>query len=89
MTQYNVSPLETLRIDIRGQRVDEAISEVDKFLDKALLYNQKNVDILHGKGTGALQQAIHKHLKTLKFINKFNFAPIDQGGAGITIVEFL
>jgi len=89
ITKYNISPLETFRIDIRGKRVDEAISEVDKFLDKALLYSHKNVDILHGKGTGALQEAIHKHLKTLKFINKFNFAPINQGGAGITIVEFL
>ena len=89
MGKYNITPLEALRIDIRGKRVHEAIFEIDQFLDKALLTNHKNVDILHGKGTGALQEAVHKHLKTLKFIDKFNFAPIDQGGSGITIVEFL
>ena len=87
--KHNIEPLETLRIDIRGKRAHEAIPEIDKFLDKALLGNYKNIDILHGKGTGALQKAIHEHLRTLKFINKFNFAPTNQGGTGITIVEFL
>ena len=82
-----IEPLQSQRIDLRGKRVDEAIMELDKFLDRAILSNLKNVDILHGKGTGALQEAIHGHLSTIKFIQKFDFAPIDQGGAGITIVE--
>ena len=82
-----IEPLQSQRIDLRGKRVDEAIMELDKFLDRAILSNLKNVDILHGKGTGALQEAIHEHLSTIKFIQKFDFAPIDQGGAGITIVE--
>ena len=86
---YNIEPLESLRIDVRGKRVNEAIYEIEKFLDKVLLTNYKTVDILHGKGTGALQKAIHEHLNKMTFINKFNFAPINQGGAGITVVEFL
>ena len=82
-----ITPLQSQRLDLRGKRVDEAIMELDKFLDKAILSNLQIVDILHGKGTGALQEAIHEHLLTLKFIGEFNFAPIDQGGTGITIVE--
>lgn len=82
-----IKPLQSQRLDIRGKRVDEAIIELDKFLDKAILSNLKSVDILHGKGTGALQQAIHEYLSNIKFVEKFDFAPIDQGGAGITIVE--
>ena len=82
-----ITPLQSQRLDLRGKRVDEAIMELDKFLDKAILSNLEIVDILHGKGTGALQEAIHKHLLTLKFIGEFNFAPINQGGTGITIVE--
>ena len=87
--KYNITPLESLRIDVRGKRVDEAIHEIEKFLDKVLLTNYKTVDILHGKGTRALQEAIHEHLNKITFIDKFNFAPINEGGAGITIVEFL
>ena len=79
--------LQSSRLDLRGKRVDEAIIALDKFLDKAILSNLKIIDILHGKGTGALQDAIHTHLKNIKFIKNFNFAPIEQGGAGITIVE--
>ena len=86
---YNIEPLESLRIDVRGKRVNEAIYEIEKFLDKVLLTNYKTVDILHGKGTGALQKAIHEHLNKMTFINKFNFAPINEGGTGITVVEFL
>ena len=87
LTTYNADLLESQRLDLRGKRVDEALLELDKFLDKAILANLRSVDILHGKGTGALQEAIHKYLKNLKFIKHFNFAPIDQGGSGITIVE--
>ena len=82
-----IEPLQSQRLDIRGKRVDEAIFELDKFLDRAILSNLKTVDILHGKGTGALQEAIHSYLSEVKFVENFNFAPIDQGGAGITIVE--
>ena len=82
-----VEPLQSQRLDLRGKRVDEALMELDKFLDRAILSNLKKVDILHGKGTGALQESIHDYLSKIKFIEKFNFAPIDQGGTGITIVE--
>ena len=84
----NISNIKTTRIDLRGKRVDEAIIELDIFLDKAILSNLKSIDILHGTGTGALQEAIHIHLKKIKFIEHFKFAPIDQGGMGITIVKF-
>ena len=87
ITNTKVELLQSQRLDLRGKRVDEAITILDRFLDKAILSNLKIVDILHGKGTGALQEAIHKHLKNITFIKKFDFAPIDQGGAGITIVE--
>ena len=52
-----------------------------------ILSNLKSIDILHGTGTGALQEAIHKHLKKISFISCYKFAPMDQGGMGITIVE--
>ena len=83
----NISNIKTTRIDLRGKRVDEAIIELDIFLDKAILSNLKSIDILHGTGTGALQEAIHKHLKKVSFIARYKFAPMDQGGMGITIVE--
>jgi len=87
-TKYNVSLVESNRLDVRGMRVDEAISALDVFLDRAILSNLDSVDILHGKGTGALQKSIHEYLGDLKIVNHFEFAPVDQGGTGITFVEF-
>ena len=80
--------LDSQRLDLRGMRVDEALSKLDIFIDRAILSNLQFIDILHGKGTGALQEAVHEYLKDLKYIEDYNFAPLDQGGSGITIVEF-
>jgi len=77
----------SMQIDLRGKRVDEAIEEVELFLDKALIAGLSSVSILHGKGTGALQEAIQSHLKTLFFVKSFHFAKPEFGGAGITVVE--
>ena len=68
-------------------RVDEALSTLDTFLDKAILSNLDAVDILHGKGTGVLQKSIHKYLRDSKIVKHFDFATVDQGGTGITFVE--
>ena len=73
-------------IDLRGYRVDEALSEVERFLDDAIATGLREVDILHGKGTGALRQAIHDYLAASEFVTAFAEAPPDQGGAGITRV---
>ena len=87
ITFYNIETLDSQRLDLRGMRVDEALFKLDTFIDRAILSNLQSIDILHGKGTGALQEAVHEYLKDLKYIKNYEFAPIDQGGAGITIVE--
>lgn len=73
-------------IDLRGQRVDEAVNAVMRFVDVAIGANMNRVELLHGKGTGALRQAIHDYLATREDIAHFEEAPWDQGGAGVTVV---
>ncbi len=74
------------RIDLRGYRVDEALAEVQRFLDDAVAANLHQVEILHGKGTGALRQAIHEYLAQSPFVAGFEDAPWNQGGPGVTYV---
>lgn len=76
------------RIDIRGERADQAEFEVIKFLDGAYSSGLERVEILHGKGTGALKEMVQRILKDYDKINSFHFAPIENGGDGITIAEF-
>lgn len=76
------------RLDIRGKRIDEAELEILKFLDAANMNGYDRVEILHGKGTGALKQLVQGTLKNYKFVKNFYFANIESGGDGITIVEF-
>lgn len=71
-------------LDVRGQRVDEALQEVTHFLDQAVANNLSHVEILHGKGTGALRQAIHEYLAIHPDVASFEDAPWNQGGAGVT-----
>ncbi len=73
-------------IDLRGARVDEALAEVTRFLDDAVAAGLNRVEILHGKGTGALRQAIHAYLATRPDVAAFEDAPWNQGGAGVTVV---
>jgi DNA mismatch repair protein MutS2 len=76
-----------LRLDVRGFRASEAVLEVERFLDRALLGGYGQVDILHGTGTGALRRAIHDALRRNPAVRTFAVAPADQGGEGVTTVN--
>ncbi|MEL7533982.1 MAG: Smr/MutS family protein [Bacteroidota bacterium] len=73
--------------DIMGMRVEEALPTVDRFLDNARLSGLNRVRILHGKGTGVLREAIRKHLGDLAYVESAVDAPVEEGGAGWTIVQ--
>ena len=72
------------RIDIRGERVEEALLTVQHFIDDAVAAQLNQVEILHGKGTGALREAIHEQLRERPDVAHFDIAPIEEGGAGVT-----
>ena len=74
------------RIDVRGQRVGEMLPVVERFVDDAVVANLDRVEILHGKGTGALRQAIRERLADLPGVADFEDAPWDEGGPGVTYV---
>ena len=76
-----------IRIDLRGQRVDEALSQVQRFVDEALVGGVPSVEILHGKGTGALRAAIHRQLAGRPDVAAYAVAPPDRGGDGVTVVD--
>ncbi len=76
------------RLDIRGKRVNEAEFEIIKFVDDAFQSGFDKVEILHGKGTGALKKLVNEILAAHSGVKQFYYAPIEQGGDGITIVEF-
>ena len=69
-------------------RVEPAILKLEQFLDRCLISGINQVFILHGKGTGALMKAVSEFLKNQSFIKNFNFANEDNGGVGITEIEF-
>ncbi|GAB5520495.1 MAG: endonuclease MutS2 [Rhodothermales bacterium] len=75
------------RIDVRGQRVDEAMLDVTRLVDEGHLANLERVEILHGKGTGALRHAIRDYLATRHDIAHFEDAEWEQGGPGVTVVH--
>lgn len=77
----------SVRLDIRGQKPEEAEFEVIKFIDEAYVSGLTSVEILHGKGTGALKKLVREILKSHLRIKDFHFAPIEFGGDGITIAE--
>lgn len=74
-------------IDIRGKRVDEALKEIDNFLSNAITSNIQSIIIIHGKGTGALREAIHNYLKFNQHVKSFRIGELVEGGAGVTIAE--
>jgi DNA mismatch repair protein MutS2 len=74
-------------LNVRGTTVDEAILELEKYLDDAMLAGASEVRILHGKGTGALRQAIQKFLKSHPAIKSFGVAPRIEGGEGVTVAQ--
>ncbi len=75
-------------LDLRGKSKEEALVELENYLDKAMMRNIFQVRILHGKGTGAIRELVQQTLKKNKGIKKFEFATREQGGDGVTLVEF-
>jgi DNA mismatch repair protein MutS2 len=75
-------------LDLRGKRYEEALAEVDHYIDAALLANFAQVRIIHGKGTGALRKGITDYLKNHRNVKSFEFAPANHGGSGATVVTF-
>lgn len=71
-----------------GMRADDAISALEKYLDDAYLSRLSTVRIVHGKGTGALRQAVHDVLRRTKYVKKYKLAEYGEGDAGVTIVTF-
>ena len=79
----SVSP----EINLLGKTVDEAVAELDKYLDDASLAHLTSVRVVHGKGTGALRAGIHKYLKRQKHVKSFRLGAFGEGDAGVTIAE--
>lgn len=76
-----------LHLDLRGMRADVAVNELAKFLDKAIMSGHNEVEVVHGRGTGALRRELHAFLQTFPSVSVFRLAPEDRGGDGMTIVE--
>jgi DNA mismatch repair protein MutS2 len=77
-----------LELDLRGERYENALSRVEKYIDDALLSNYARVSIIHGKGTGALRQGVQEYLRNHRSVKKIRFGDAGEGGTGVTIVEF-
>ena len=78
----------SMEINLLGRTVDEALSELDKYLDDAYLSHLTSVRIVHGKGTGALRAAVHNYLKKVSYVSSYRLAEYGEGDAGVTIAEF-
>jgi DNA mismatch repair protein MutS2 len=76
-----------LRLDLRGLRAGEALGELQKALDRAVASDRESLEVVHGRGTGALRREIHAFLKDFPAAGAFRLAPEDRGGDGMTIVE--
>ncbi|MFJ7974676.1 endonuclease MutS2 [Peribacillus sp. JNUCC 23] len=81
---YHVS----LELDLRGERYENALSRVEKYIDDALLAGYPRVSIIHGKGTGALRQGVQEYLKNHRSVKRSRFGEAGEGGTGVTVVEF-
>lgn len=75
-------------INLLGRTADEALAELDKYLDDAYLAHLPSVRVVHGKGTGVLRNAVHKHLKRVRYVKSFRLGEYGEGDAGVTIVTF-
>jgi DNA mismatch repair protein MutS2 len=82
--EYHVS----LELDLRGERFENALMRVEKYIDDALLASYPRVSIIHGKGTGALRQGVQDYLKNHRSVKKIRLGEAGEGGTGVTIVEF-
>lgn len=75
-------------VNLIGMTVDEALSVLDKYLDDAYLAHLSQVRVVHGRGTGALRNGVHSHLRRLKYVKSFRLGNFGEGDTGVTIVEF-
>jgi DNA mismatch repair protein MutS2 len=75
-------------INLIGETVDEAMIDLDKYLDDAYLAHLPNVTIIHGRGTGALRKAVHDKLRKSKYVKSYRLGTFGEGETGVTIVEF-
>lgn len=87
-TFYGATSSVRPELDLRGERVDAALSKLAQYLDQALLANYKKVTIIHGHGTGAVRKAVQQALSKNSQVKNYQAAPANQGGTGATIVEF-
>ncbi len=78
----------SLELDLRGERYENALSRVEKYIDDALLAAYPRVSIIHGKGTGALRQGVQEYLRNHRSVKSIRFGDHGEGGTGVTIVEF-
>jgi DNA mismatch repair protein MutS2 len=81
---YHVS----LELDLRGERFENALARVEKYIDDSLLAGYPRVSIIHGKGTGALRSGVQEYLKNHRAVKKIRFGEAGEGGSGVTVVEF-
>ena len=78
-----------IQLDLRGERYEDAMLRLDKYMDEVLLAGYQTVTIIHGHGTGALRQGVHKYLKKNKHVASFRFGGAGEGGTGATVVELI
>jgi DNA mismatch repair protein MutS2 len=74
-------------LDLRGERYEQALVDLDRYLDSVLLAGLDTVTIIHGVGTGAIRKGVWQYLKQNRHVKRFSYAPANQGGNGATIVE--
>lgn len=76
-----------LELDLRGERYEDALVRVEKYIDDALLSNYHQVSIIHGKGTGALRTGVQQYLKKHPRVKSYRFGEAGEGGSGVTVAE--
>ncbi|MGY3765593.1 endonuclease MutS2 [Vagococcus vulneris] len=76
------------QLDLRGKRYEEAVADLDQYIDAALLAGYPQVTIVHGRGTGAIKQGVQEYLRSHSQVKTFEYAPPNQGGDGATIATF-
>lgn len=77
----------SLELDLRGERYEDALIRLEKYIDDAVLAGYPRVSIIHGKGTGALRQGVQQFLKQHRAVKSFRFGEANEGGTGVTVVE--
>ena len=85
---FKTTKIVKLECNLIGLRVEEALLELDKYIDDAIVARYKEVRIVHGSGTGALREAVHNYLNRRKEIKSYRLGGLGEGGVGATVVYF-